>query len=237
MPSGSIEIENKKKEINFKGYVTAPASGVYPGVLLLHQNYGMDANVRAYAEILAANNFTVFIPDLFWRDLPGCELNSNNDADINKSLDLIKTYDLDKGFEDITMCLKWLRETPQCNGLVTVIGFGIGANLAYLAGLWLDIESTVCYDFEGANFFQENDVDIRRPMLIHLNKSTNDYLKNEKKEEFIKNIKNIDVQVYENCSKNFYRISDKNYNAEVSRISFDKTLQHIKKAFAKPHST
>ena len=37
MPSGSIEIENKKKEIKFKGYVTAPASGVYPGVLLLHQ--------------------------------------------------------------------------------------------------------------------------------------------------------------------------------------------------------
>ena len=85
-------------------------------------------------------------------DLPGCELNSNNDTDINKSLDLIKTYDLDKGFDDITICLKWLRETPQCNGLVTVIGFGIGANLAYLAGLWLDIESTVCYDFEGANF-------------------------------------------------------------------------------------
>ena len=79
-----------KKEINFKGYVTAPASGVYPGVLLLHQNYGMDANIRAYAEILAANNYTVFIPDLFWRDLPGCELNSNNDADINKSLDLGK---------------------------------------------------------------------------------------------------------------------------------------------------
>ena len=144
----------------------------------------MDANTRAYAEILAANNYTVFIPDLFWRDLPVCELNSNNDTDINKSLDLIKTYDLDKGFDDITMCLKWLRETPQCNGLVTVIGFGIGANLAYLAGLWLDIESTVCYDFEGANFFQENDIDIRRPMLIHLNKSKNDYIKNEKKEEF-----------------------------------------------------
>ena len=82
MPSGSIEIENKKKEIKFKGYVTAPASGVYPGVLLLHQNYGMDANIRAYAEILAANNYKVFIPDIFWRDLPGCELNSNNDTDI-----------------------------------------------------------------------------------------------------------------------------------------------------------
>ena len=36
MPSGLVEI-NKNKETKFKGYVTAPASGVYPGVLLLHQ--------------------------------------------------------------------------------------------------------------------------------------------------------------------------------------------------------
>ena len=95
----------------------------------------MDANFRSYAELLAANNFTLFIPDLFWRDFPRCELNSNNAEDVNKSSDLIKSYDLDKGFKDITMCLKWLRETLQCNRLVTVIGFGIGANLAYLVGL------------------------------------------------------------------------------------------------------
>ena len=62
--------------------------------------------IRAYAEILAANNYTVFIPDLFWREIPGYELNSNNDTDINKSLDLIRIYYLDKGFEDINMCLK-----------------------------------------------------------------------------------------------------------------------------------
>ena len=49
---------------------------------------------------------------------------------------------------------------------------------------------------------------MRKPMLIHLNKQKNDFLRNEKKEKFIKN---IEVHVYENCSNNFYRISDKNY--------------------------
>ena len=62
-------------------------------------------------------------------------------------------------------------------------------------------------------------------------------LKMKKKKAFIKNIKNIDVLVYENCNNNFYRISDRNYDAESSRISFDKTLNHIKKGFDKPHST
>ena len=94
----------------------------------------------------------MFIPDLFWRKIPGCELNSSNTDDENKSLNLNKDYDLDKGFEDMTLCLKWLRETPQCNGLVTTIGYGIGANLSYLSGLWLDIESSVCYDFDGFSF-------------------------------------------------------------------------------------
>ena len=55
-----------------------------------------------------------------------------------------------------------------------------------------------------------------------------------KKKEFIKN---IDIQVNENCTNNFNRIFDKNYHAEVSRVSFDKTLEHIKRTFAKPYST
>ena len=66
MPSGIIEIE-KDKKTKFKGHVTAPAHGVYPGILLLHQEYGVDANIRATAELFAAHNYTVFVPDIFWQ--------------------------------------------------------------------------------------------------------------------------------------------------------------------------
>ena len=52
----------------------------------------MDAYIKAYAELLAANNYTVFIHDLFWRQIPGCKLNLDNDEDVVKSLDLIKIY-------------------------------------------------------------------------------------------------------------------------------------------------
>ena len=64
---------------------------------------------------------------------------------LNK-LKLIKTIILIKD-KDVVSCLQWLRETPQCNGLVN-FGYGLGANLSYLSGLWLDIESSVCYDFQ-----------------------------------------------------------------------------------------
>ena len=105
------------------------------------------------AELCAAKGYTVFVPDLFWRDMPGCELNSNKEADLEQASKLIKNYNIDKGYEDIVSCLQWLRETPQCNGLVTTIGYGLRTNLSYLSGLWLDIESSVCYDFQGYGFF------------------------------------------------------------------------------------
>ena len=236
MPSGIVEIESKKEK-KFKGYVTAPASGVYPGILLLHQEFGLDANIRAVAEYYAANNYTVFVPDLFWRDLPGCELNSLVVSDIKTSENIVKKLNIDQSLNDVTLCLKWLRETPQCNGLVSTIGFGVGSNLSYLSGLWLDIESSVCYDFNGYDFFIENDTFIRRPMLIHLSNDSYKNINTHKKEEFIKDVKNIDLKVYDYCSYNFYRVADKNYNEEFTTVANKLTLNHIKKSFAKPHTT
>ena len=235
MPTGLVEI-NKDKEVKFKGYVTAPANGVYPGVLLLHQEFGIDANIRSMAELCAAKGYTVFVPDLFWRDLPGCELNSNKETDLEQASKLVKTYNIDKGYEDVVSCLQWLRETPQCNGLVTTIGYGIGANLSYLSGLWLDIESSVCYDFDGFSFFQEHDTFIRRPMLIHLAKKIYNDLKENDKLKFLDNINNIKLNIYDKCEKNFTRISDKHFNDFEALNSQAKTFTHILEAFNNPHT-
>ncbi|MBF95812.1 MAG: Carboxymethylenebutenolidase [Alphaproteobacteria bacterium MarineAlpha9_Bin4] len=235
MPSGIVEI-NKNKEIKFKGYVTAPANGVYPGVLLLHQEFGIDANIRSIAELYAAKGYTVFVPDLFWRQLPGCELNSSKKEDLNKSIKLIKNYNIDNGYEDIVSCLKWLRETPQCNGLIATVGYGIGANLSYLSGLWLDIESSVCYDFEGYDFFQEHDTFIRRPMLIHLCKTVLNNLKNNSKLKYLENIKNIKLNIYDNCEKGFTRVSDEKFDENEALKSQKETFEHILASFKQPHT-
>ncbi len=234
MPAGIVEI-SKKNNLKFKGYVTAPASGVYPGILLLHQEFGIEPFIRYIAEYLSLLNYTVFVPDIFWRKKPGCELNFKNKGDVETSKFLLNSYNTEDGLGDITTCLKWLRETPQCNGLVSTIGYGIGANLSYLAGLWLDIESSVCYEFSGCNFFSKNDTFIRRPMLIHLSTMSYDNIKNKGKIEYIENVNNIDLKIHE-ASTNFYKISDKNYDEEKSIIASKQTIQHIAKAFKNPHN-
>ena len=235
MPAGQIEI-SKNKSIKFKEYVTAPANGVYSGVLLLRQEYGINANIRSVAELYAAKGYTVFVPDLFWRQLPGCELNEKRSEDADKAKSLIKEYDKDKGYEDLVSCLKWIRETPQCNGLITTIGYGIGANLSYLAGLWLDIESSVCLDSEGVDLFREHDTFIRRPMLVHLCKQVYENLKIKNKLKFIDGINNLQLNVYENCEKGFTRIPDKAFNENEYLNTQKLTFQHFTKAFNSPHT-
>ena len=236
MPAGIVEISNKD-DVKFKGYVTAPANGVYPGVMLLHQEYGIDASVRYLAERFAALNYTVFVPDLFWRTTPGCELNSNNHEDTKKANELLERYNLDEGHSDITKCLKWLRETPQCNGLVSTIGFGIGGNLSYLAGLWLDIESSVCYDFHNTKIFKNSETFIRRPMLIHLSKDVFERIKLDDNLKFLENINNIKLHIYENNKQDFYRRSDLNFDAASAKNASNITEKHISESFQNPHST
>ena len=150
---------------------------------------------------------------------------------------LLNEYNCQEGLDDITTCLKWLRETPQCNGLVATIGYGIGGNLSYLAGLWLDVEASVCYDFYENNIFKENDTFLRRPMLIHLSEEVYNSLNKKNKLDYIDNIKNISLKLYKNSKINFFRLGDENFDEFLTLSANKLTEKHITKSFNHPYST
>ena len=74
--------------------------------------------------------------------------------------------------------------------------------------------------FKGMDFFKSMTLFIRRPMLIHLCKTIYNKLKDNDKIKFLEDINNIKLNVYENCEKNFTRISDKKFNeTETLKVS------------------
>src|SRR4030088_2353150 len=58
----------------FKGYLTVPASGSGPGILLLQEIFGVNSSMREVADYYAEEGYVVLAPDLFWRLEPGIEL-------------------------------------------------------------------------------------------------------------------------------------------------------------------
>ena len=95
----------------FKGYLTVPASGSGPGILLLQEIFGVNSSMREVADYYAEEGYVVLAPDLFWRLEPGIEL-GYSEADFNKAFDYYQRFDADQSIKDVryqSTALGWAR--------------------------------------------------------------------------------------------------------------------------------
>jgi hypothetical protein len=51
----------------FRGYLALPASGRGPGIVIAQEIFGVNANMRATADLYAEEGYVAIVPDLFWR--------------------------------------------------------------------------------------------------------------------------------------------------------------------------
>ncbi|MCM2494792.1 dienelactone hydrolase family protein [Burkholderia glumae] len=116
----------------FKAYLSTPASGKGPGIVLCHEIFGANRHMREVADYYAEEGYTVLLPDLFWRREPGIELGESPD-DVARAMALYETYDENLGVGDIAAALNVLAQRPECSGGTGVLGFCLGGKLAWLA--------------------------------------------------------------------------------------------------------
>jgi carboxymethylenebutenolidase len=98
-------------------------SGSWPGVVMLHEAWGIDDVLRRHAERLASAGYLVYAPDLLGE---GPWLRC-----------IVSTFRafrerIGKPFELIDACRKRLGADPDCTGRVGVIGFCMGGGFALL---------------------------------------------------------------------------------------------------------
>ncbi|MCW3606256.1 dienelactone hydrolase family protein [Burkholderia cenocepacia] len=129
----------------FRAYLSTPAGGTGPGIVLCHEIFGANATMRDVADYYAEEGYTVLVPDLFWRLAPGIEFDDTA-ADFERAMALYREYDENKGVEDIGAALAVLRRRPECTGEAGVLGYCLGGKLAYLAACRLpDVAAAVSY--------------------------------------------------------------------------------------------
>src|SRR6476620_12108483 len=113
----------------FNAYLSLPASGYGPGIVVLQEIFGVNAYLRSVADWYSAHGFVALVPDLFWRLQPGVEL---TEADRGKAIELYMQLDEAKAVEDSAAALNFLRQHPACSGRAGAVGFCLGGRLAYL---------------------------------------------------------------------------------------------------------
>ena len=106
------------------GYLARPdGDGPWPGVVLIHEAWGLDAEMHKHAERLAGMGYLTLAPDLYSQGgARRCLVSTMVALGSGKG----------RAFADIEAARTWLTASPDCTGQVGAIGFCMGGGFALL---------------------------------------------------------------------------------------------------------
>jgi carboxymethylenebutenolidase len=147
----------------FSAYLALPAGGRGPGVVVLQEIFGVNANMRSVCDWFAARGFLAVCPDLFWRIEPGLELSPESDFD--RALGMLGKLDFAKAVDDAAAAMNFLRDHPACTRRVGAVGYCLGGRLAYELAVRYQPDAAVGYYGVGIEQVLGN---VRGPLMLHV---------------------------------------------------------------------
>jgi carboxymethylenebutenolidase len=144
-----------------RGYFARPANatGKLPGVVVIHENRGLNPYIEDVTRRLAVANFLAFAPDAL-TPLGGYP------GDDEKGGELFRQLDPAKRNEDLLAAYPMLKSRPECTGRVGAVGFCFGGATVNLFAVRLpDLAAAV--PFYGGQPAAADVAKIKAPLLIH----------------------------------------------------------------------
>jgi carboxymethylenebutenolidase len=144
-----------------RGYFARPANpaGKLPGVVVIHENRGLNPHIEDITRRLAVANFLAFAPDAL-TPLGGYP------GDEEKAVQLFGQLDAAKRTEDLIAAYSVLKSRPECTGKVGAIGFCFGGTTVNLFAVRLpDLAAAV--PFYGGQPAAADVVKIKAPLMLH----------------------------------------------------------------------
>ncbi len=112
----------------FGAYISRPKALPAPAVVVLHEVFGVNADIRKICDELAEQGFIAVAPDLFWRQEPDVDLSLTSEPDWQHGLCLYQAYDRDAGATDVKDTAIAVAKLPECIGRVAILGAAALAN-------------------------------------------------------------------------------------------------------------
>jgi len=156
-----VEYASPEGSGKVRGYLARPAGGggKLPGILVVHENRGLNPHIEDIARRLALDNFVAFAPDAL-TPLGGYP------GDEDKARDLFAKLDQARTRNDFIAAAAYLKGLPDCTGKIGVVGFCYGGGIANMLATKLpDLGAAV--PFYGNQPAAADAARIKAPLLIH----------------------------------------------------------------------
>jgi len=152
---------------SIKGYFVRPVSAdtrnamptKLPGIIVVHENRGLNPHIEDIARRFALANFMAFAPD-------GLTSLGGFPGDDYQGGQLFNKVDRAKMTEDMVAAAKWLKARPDCTGKIGATGFCYGGGIANTLAVRLGADIAAAAPFYGAVPMQ-GIPDIKAAILVH----------------------------------------------------------------------
>jgi carboxymethylenebutenolidase len=212
---------------SFFAYVAKPGVLPAPAVVVLQEAFGVNADLRATCDELAAQGFVALCPDLYWRLEPGVELSDKTDWP--RALALYEALDLDQAVKDIQATVTAAKECDSCSGRVGVMGFCLGGLLTYLTAARGGVDAGVAYYGGRTNEFLDEAGRLRGPLLMHLGEL--DEFITPGAQAMIRTEllpRGVEIHSYPGCWHAFARHQGAHFDARAARRANGRTVDFLR---------
>lgn len=223
LTSGFIQYNSPKGGGTIKGLLSKPADSniKLPGIIVVHENRGLNPHIQDVARRAALPGFISLAPDAL-TPLGGYPGTDDEGRTLQRKRD---RYEM---LEDFIAAFEYLKNHPDCTGNVGVVGFCFGGWIANMMAIKVpDLKAAV--PFYGGQP-TEHIEDINAPLLLQfgaLDKRVNkgwpayeDALKKHGKE--------YTAYSYENTNHGFHNDTTPRYDREAAELAWKRTIYFFK---------
>jgi len=161
--AGYETVQSPQGNGTIKGYLARPVSvgtAKLPGVLIIHENRGLNPHMEDLARRFALMNFMAFAPDALTSlgGYPGDDVRGG---------EMFGKVDRPKMTEDFVAATVWLKNRADCNGKVCATGFCFGGGIANTLAVRLGPDLAAAAPYYGAAPAAADVPKIKAAILVH----------------------------------------------------------------------
>src|SRR5438034_5269003 len=213
----------------FGAYIARPKTLPAPAVVVLHEVFGVNTDIRKTCDELAEQGLIAVAPDLFWRQEPGVDLGVTSAADWQHGLRLYQAYDRDAGARDVKDTANSVAKLPDCSGKVAVMGFCLGGLMTFLTAARYGVDAAVAYHGGDTEKYLGEVNGLDAPLLMHLAEE-DEFISKPAQAEIKKALAskpNATVYSYLGQHHAFARHNGTHYNAAAAALANGRTSEFL----------